>query len=79
MRFVCCLAVLLASGAQAQVVRSQTISALDGGFPGTLADGDRFGVSAAALGDLSGDGTVELAVGADLADEHRLRQVYDAF
>lgn len=64
MRLFCCLLVLLASDVRAQVVRSQTISALEGGFPDTLADGDRFGVSAAALGDLSGDGTVELAVGA---------------
>jgi hypothetical protein len=42
----------------------QKISDTDGGFAGTLDDGDGFGVSAAPLGDLDGDGVVDLAAGA---------------
>jgi serralysin len=38
-----------------------------GGGP-TLADGDRFGRSVASLGDLDGDGVIDLAVGAFLDD-----------
>jgi len=46
-------------------VQSQTkISATAGGLVGPLADGDRFGVAVADVGDLDGDGVVELAVGA---------------
>ncbi len=42
----------------------QKISALAGGFQGALGDGDNFGASLAPLGDLDGDGTGDLAVGA---------------
>ncbi|MCH8315735.1 MAG: FG-GAP repeat protein, partial [Planctomycetes bacterium] len=42
----------------------QKISATQGGFTGTLDDGDKFGHSAASLGDLDGDGVGDLAVGA---------------
>jgi hypothetical protein len=45
----------------------------EGGFGGILHDGDRFGEGLATLGDLDGDGTLELAVGApsdDAAGNH---------
>ncbi len=42
----------------------QKISDTAGGFQGLLADGDHFGRSVANLGDLDGDGTHDLAVGA---------------
>jgi len=41
----------------------QKISATAGGFGGTLADQVRFGAAVAPLGDLDGDGRLELAVG----------------
>ena len=40
------------------------ISSTQGGFNGTLANSDRFGVATASLGDLDGDGVTDLAVGA---------------
>lgn len=40
-----------------------------GGFEGILDDADRFGQSSCCLGDLDGDGTIELAVGADHDDD----------
>ncbi len=42
----------------------QKISDTQGGFTGTLENGDAFGVSVASLGDLDGDGVGDLAVGA---------------
>jgi hypothetical protein len=45
----------------------QKIGALDGGFGGTLGPQGFFGSSLAALGDLDGDGTTELAVGGPFA------------
>ncbi|MEZ5330974.1 MAG: FG-GAP-like repeat-containing protein [Thermoanaerobaculia bacterium] len=41
----------------------QEISDIAGGFGGVLADSDAFGSSLAPIGDLDGDGTVDLAVG----------------
>ncbi len=43
---------------------SQRINSSEGGFVGTLVQGDVFGASLAALGDLDGDGVGDLAVGA---------------
>jgi hypothetical protein len=47
----------------------QKISATEGGFAGTLEDGDQLGSAVAALGDLDRDGTPDLAVGAWLDDD----------
>jgi hypothetical protein len=47
----------------------QKISDTEGGFTGTLDDGDSFGMSAAALGDLDGDGVCDLAAGATGDDD----------
>lgn len=54
----------LAASSHAQVVRFHSLSAVEGGAVGPLQDGDRFGVSAARLGDPDGDGTVEVTLGA---------------
>lgn len=45
------------------VKAQQKISSTQGGFTGELDDEDRWGVSAAALGDLNEDGVADLAVG----------------
>jgi hypothetical protein len=47
----------------------QKISATNGGFGGDLELQDRFGSSLAPMGDLDGDGVVDLAVGAARDDE----------
>jgi hypothetical protein len=53
----------------------QQISNGTGGLPfGTLEDGDRFGISLSALGDLDGDGVGDLAVGAVWDDDGGLDQ-----
>jgi hypothetical protein len=45
------------------------ISALKGGFGGTLRAGDRFGWSAVQIGDLDADGVSDLAIGAPTDDD----------
>ncbi len=50
------------------VKAEQKISALYGGFTGTLGMEDSFGWSVEAIGDLDGDGVLELAVGATRDD-----------
>ncbi len=47
----------------------QKISDTQGGFTGTLDSFDFFGITAASLGDLDGDGVGDLAVGAELDDD----------
>ncbi|MCH7903755.1 MAG: FG-GAP repeat protein, partial [Armatimonadetes bacterium] len=51
------------------VKSDQKISDTEGGFTGTLDNGDLFGNSVASLGDLDGDGVVDLAVGAPNDDD----------
>ena len=67
---LCVLAVLaimipvsIAWGANGEVLSHQKISQTEGGFTGTLGSGFSFGRSVAPLGDLDGDGVVDLAVG----------------
>jgi len=55
---------ILFLNADGTVKSEQKISDLDGGFGGTLADSDEFGAAVASLGDLDGDGIVDIAVGA---------------
>ena len=55
--------------AEGTVKSHDKISHTQGGFTGTLDNGDRFGISVASLGDLDGDGLSDLAVGAHLDDD----------
>jgi len=47
----------------------QKISDTEGNFIGTLDDSDHFGSSVANIGDLNGDGVIDIAVGARLDDD----------
>jgi uncharacterized delta-60 repeat protein/CSLREA domain-containing protein len=47
----------------------QKISDTQGAFSATLDDNDQFGISVSGLGDLDGDGTIGLAIGAWLDDD----------
>ena len=60
---------LLLLNADGTVKSHQKISDSAGGFTGTLDNSDYFGSSVAWLGDLDGDGTGDLAVGADADDD----------
>jgi hypothetical protein len=51
-----------------KVKSQQKIADGAGGFKGDLKDGDQFGSAVAGLGDLDGDGTIDLAVGANQSD-----------
>ncbi|MCZ6810938.1 MAG: hypothetical protein O7D97_02945 [Planctomycetota bacterium] len=65
--------------ADGTVKSHQKISSTQGGFTGTLDDGDWFSFSLASLGDLDGDGVGDLAVGAFGDDDGSLGQCEDPF
>ena len=47
----------------------QKISDTEGDFAGVIDNSDQFGSSMASLGDLDGDGVIDLAVGAEYDDD----------
>lgn len=60
---------ILFLNANGTVKAQQKISSTQGGFSGTIDDGDRFGWSLSNLGDLDDDGIIDIAVGAHADDE----------
>src|SRR6185436_17334360 len=56
------------------VLREQKISMTSGGFHGILGGGDIFGFALANLGDVDGDGVIELAVGCPKDDDGGVRK-----
>ncbi|MEM9041320.1 MAG: FG-GAP-like repeat-containing protein, partial [Actinomycetota bacterium] len=60
---------VLQLNANGTVKAEQKISDTSGGFATTLGNEDRFGSSLAGIGDLDGDGTPDLAIGADQDDD----------
>ncbi|MCP4960292.1 MAG: hypothetical protein GY925_13620, partial [Actinomycetia bacterium] len=62
-------AYVLFLNADGTVTAEQKISSTTGGLTGPLDDGDYFGWSVAGIGDVDGDGIVDIAVGADGDDD----------
>ncbi|MCP5029620.1 MAG: hypothetical protein GY929_25390, partial [Actinomycetia bacterium] len=60
---------VLLLNADGTVKAEQKISSTTGGFTGPLGNSDRFGASVAGVGDVDGDGIVDIAVGAYLDDD----------
>jgi hypothetical protein len=59
----------LLMNADSTVRFEQKISQTNGGFNGGLDDNDHFGSSVTGLGDVNGDGILDIAAGADLDDD----------
>ena len=55
---------ILSLAGDGSVLAGQKVSDTDGGFAGTLRDGDFFGTSVAGIGDIDADGIEDIAVGA---------------
>ncbi len=60
---------LLSLNSDGIVADSSKISQKEGGFGGVIVDNDQFGGAIAAIGDIDGNGTNDLAVGAHLSDD----------
>ncbi|MCP4962436.1 MAG: hypothetical protein GY925_24595 [Actinomycetia bacterium] len=60
---------VLCLNADGTVKAEQKISSTTGGLTGPLDDTDQFGLSVAGVGDLNGDGIVDIAVGANRDDD----------
>jgi hypothetical protein len=60
---------ILLMNADGTVRFEQKISETSGNFNGGLTDGNRFGSSVSDLGDINGDGIIDLAAGADQDDD----------
>ena len=60
---------LLFLNSDGTVKTHQKISSLEGGFTGGLSNRDFFGSSLASMGDLNGDGNIDLAAGANKDDD----------
>jgi ubiquinone/menaquinone biosynthesis C-methylase UbiE len=69
--FVVAATLVVGAAAGVQVRSEQKISDMEGNFQGVLDDDDSFGISVAALGDLDGDKTADVAVGANRDDDGR--------
>ena len=66
---MCILVGVTAKKGNAQVQSFSKLSSTQGGFGSGLADGDQFGHGLTSIGDLDGDGVIDLAVGAWLDDQ----------
>ncbi|MFC1745356.1 integrin alpha [Candidatus Riflebacteria bacterium] len=66
--FDCGAAYILFLNANGTVKSSQKIAHNTGGLGAVLTNGDRFGAAVTSLGDLNGDGVVDIAVGAKYDD-----------
>ena len=67
--FLLTLVSFINAKAQNPVIGHQKFSELEGGFTGPLDDTDRFGVGCDSIGDLDGDGVVDIAISASKDDD----------